>query len=125
MPNVLIKYKYKIKKEPVKKEFNWYDSDYKKLHTFECSRLEYKNVYDPNLDKYRLIAQPVTDAYEEVKSFNKECISEWIREYLNYNDAVIDIIQEQPEGILVNIDNNSLEDALYDLERQDFTTKLL
>jgi len=133
-----------INKKPARQEIIWYDTFFKTLRKFDCSKLKYLNkkvkyitlsngekisYEDASEDqkkayvaqeKYITVAEPeYFDISVSGREKDKSATKKAILDYVSYNNVDIDVERENDEGCLVECEFNGSQQAdfLYFMDR--------
>ncbi|HUU87186.1 MAG TPA: hypothetical protein VMX17_05460 [Candidatus Glassbacteria bacterium] len=109
-----------IKKQPIDRELIWYDHEKKEMQKFNGGKLAFEYGFDKDLQKHRMLPK-VEELFEnkKEKTIDKNSASTWFELYSRYNDTSATVAASVERGIIFSVEENELEDFLYDLERQD------
>lgn len=137
-------------KQPFLKEVYWYDTFYKKAHTFNCSKLNFKSVEEFYLDLGGDVRVPVTKASKEdcakfpikkarrlvaepyiyevttrKNTTDNNSLKDWFTKYHNYNNSKSEIEDENNYGISFLVPEKEASDFAYQLERNGFRYRVV
>jgi hypothetical protein len=107
----------------------WYDNEKQEMKKFNATRLNYEYKLDTSLEtpQYRLMPKPIVEQ-QNVKTFrqDKADLLKWFYDYLNYNDT--NVVMENNSltetSAVFSVDDEELDDFLYDLDRNGFIIEL-
>jgi len=113
-------------KQKVERELYCYDHEKQKMLKFVGGGLGFENKYDQELDKYRLLPV-VKDEYEikDTRVEDNESVKNWFEIYANYNDTKAEKVSEGAEGITFSVEDDEVENFVYDLERQNMPFRIM
>ena len=105
---------------PIERELLWYDHEKKQMFKFNGGKLEFEYGYDKELRKYRMLPK-VEEMFEKRTStiVDENSVSTWFNLYSRYNDTTASISTSNKKGMIFDVEDNELEDFLFDLERQN------
>jgi hypothetical protein len=116
--NLMIK---ETKTECPKRDLQWYDIKKHEMLKFNCSKLEFIRMYDDELKEYRILPKAVNEEVKKVSNIqDKLSVDKWFNRYSNYNDTAAYSISNSVDSTTFHVDEEDLEDFLYDLERNNF-----
>jgi len=109
-----------IKEQAIDRELIWYDHEKKEMLKFNGGKLAFEYGFDKDLQKFRMLPI-VEELYESKKEkmIDENAASTWFELYSRYNDTAATVAMKIDRGIIFDVEENELEDFLYDLERQN------
>ena len=109
-----------MKKQAIDRELIWYDHEKKEMLKFNGGKLAFEYGFDKDLQKYRMLprVEELIESKKE-KTIDENSASTWFELYSRYNDTVATIATQVDRGIIFDVEEDELEDFLYDLERQN------
>jgi hypothetical protein len=139
MPNVTVLYTDGSKPsevvEKVNQRLQWYDIVKKEMIVLYGGRLDFEYKEDPYLVKmgeverkrrglkstFRLLPKAVDMEVKVKQSTSDEAgIKKMINDYLEYNDTKVSVVEENKEGIVLEVPEEEVEDFAYECERNGF-----
>lgn len=134
---------YPEKREIIDVEINndlyWYDNIKKEMCHFKGSHLDFEYKEDDFLIKmgkserlkrginttYRLVPKATGKKIRKNKTVKDvKKVKAEIKNFINYNDAVLEIVSENNDYVNVLVPDNSIEDFCYHMERQSVRFKI-
>jgi len=117
---VLKSIKSVIQNKPVERELLWYDHEKKQMLKFNGGKLEFEYGYDEELGKYRMLPK-IEEMFEKRTNsvIDENSVNTWFDLYSRYNDTTASVSTSNERGTIFDVEDNELEDFLFDLERQN------
>jgi len=143
-----------LAKVPIKNELFWYDAFYKKMLKFEATRIrfysrleEYVEITSNGIlisrmpkdeatedqikrfgvqESYMMRPEPeILEKITYVDDTTPEKVKRWFDKYSNYNDTTATIEDSNNDDVLFIVQDDEIENFIYDLERNGIRHRIL